>query len=162
MTTLKLDAYIPSKGEYEKYFDKFRAFMSADLSEKAKEQNAFCSSSYNGKGWYPLRSALSGSASRVFCGDINGSLGWINSHNFNAGMRVAFKVIYNPDSSLVKGCRTEKRTTLVHDVYDEKEKKNIDVTSSAPIVKFWGGKIVYGLTKKTVKVENLMKWNFGL
>ncbi len=62
MTTLKLDAYIPSKGEYEKYFDKFRAFMSADLSEKADEQGAYHDEVYEGKGWYPLRSALSGSA----------------------------------------------------------------------------------------------------
>ena len=161
MTTLKLDAYIPSKGEYEKYFDKFRAFMSADLSEKAKEQNAFCSSSYNGKGWYPLRSALSGSASRVFCGDINGSLGWINSHNFNAGMRVAFKVIYNPDSSLVKGCRTEKRTTLV---YDEKKEKNFNVTSSAPIVKF-GGKDCIWLNKEDCesgKSKEMELWTLDL
>ena len=161
MTTLKLDAYIPSKGEYEKYFNKFRAFMSADVSEKAKEQGAYCDENYNGKGClYPLRSALA--ITKVYYGYSAGRLTWDCSYDMRAGLRVAFKVIYNPDSSLVKGCRTEKRTTLVHDVYDEKEKKNIDVTSSAPIVKFWGGKIVYGLTKKTVKVENLMKWNFGL
>ena len=66
MATLKLDAYIPSKGEYEKYFDKFRAFMSADLSEKADEQGAYHDEVYEGKGWYPLRSALSGSADRLY------------------------------------------------------------------------------------------------
>ena len=31
MATLKLDAYIPSKGEYEKYFDKFRGMVSTSF-----------------------------------------------------------------------------------------------------------------------------------
>ena len=125
MTTLKLDAYIPSKGEYEKYFDKFRAFMSADVSEKVKKQDDFYDyANYEGKGWYPLRSPWSGSGFvkvGIYAGDISGNLSWGDYQSGRDGvLRVAFKVIYNPNSSLVKGCRTEKRTTLV---YDRTEKK---------------------------------------
>ena len=161
MATLKLDAYIPSKGEYEKYFDKFRAFMSADLSEKADEQGAYHDEVYEGKGWYPLRSALSGSADRVLSGNRSGCLVWNGSYSNNAGLRVAFKVIYNPECNLVKGCRTEKRTTLV---YDEKKEKNINVTSSAPIVKF-GGKDCIWLNKEDCesgKSNEMELWTLDL
>ena len=125
MTTLKLDAYIPSKGEYEKYFDKFHAFMSADVSEKVKKQDDFYDyANYEGKGWYSLRSPWSGSGFvkvGIYAGDISGNLSWGDYQSGRDGvLRVAFKVIYNPNSSLVKGCRTEKRTTLV---YDRTEKK---------------------------------------
>ena len=154
MTTLKLDAYIPSKSEYKKYFDQFRAFMSADLSEKAMAQGAFCSSNYKGKGMYPLRSPFSDSDSIAHCenkphnylkiayGHDFGDIGWFLTPMY-AGLRVAFKVIYNPDSKLVKDFRTEKRTTLVRDFT---QGIDINVTSSAPIVKF-GGKDCIGLNK---------------
>ena len=162
MTTLKLDAYIPSKGEYEKYFDKFHAFMSADVSEKVKKTNDFYDyANYEGKGWYPLRSALSGSANRIFFGNENGSLGWLDSESNLAGLRVAFKVKYNPDSNHVKGCRTKKRTTLV---YDGKKENNINVTSSAPIVKF-GGKDCIWLNREECengKFKEMELWTLDL
>ena len=169
MTTLKLDAYIPSKGEYEKYFNKFRAFMSADLSEKAKKQGAFSDKSvFKGKGWYPLRSAWSGSATRIFYGtDLGFHIGDLPSGN-HAGLRVAFKVIYNPDSSLVQGCRIEKRTTSVINVIDiyslEIDGNKINVTSSAPIVKF-GGKDCIWLNKEDCesgKSKEMELWTLDL
>ena len=144
MTTLKLDAYIPSKGEYKKYFTKFRAFMSADVSENAKEEKAFCSSEFKGKGWYRLRSPVSSSADSIYCGDECGCLNYESYDDLFAGLRVAFKIIYNPNSSLVKGCRIEKRTTLV---YKKAKKNTINVTSSAPIVRF-GGKDCIWLNKE--------------
>ena len=166
MTTLKLDAYIPSKSEYKKYFDQFRAFMSADLSEKAMAQGAFCSSNYKGKGMYPLRSPFSDSDSIAHCenkphnylkiayGHDFGDIGWFLTPMY-AGLRVAFKVIYNPDSKLVKDFRTEERTALKHG------KKNI---SSAPIVKF-GGKDCIWLNKEDCengKSKEMELWTLDL
>ena len=180
MATLKLDAYIPSKGEYEKYFDKFRAFMSADLSEKADEQGAY-HGFRKGKGWYPLRSAMLSDSPEIFIkergrivdrfplyspnsiafGDEFGELDWFSSTIDRAGLRVAFKVIYNPNSSLVKGCRIEKRTTLVYDI---KTGENINVTSSAPIVKF-GNKDCIWLNKEGCengKSKEMELWTLDL
>ncbi len=147
MTTLKLDAYIPSKSEYKKYFDQFRAFMSADLSEKAMVQGAFCSSNYKGKGMYPLRSIDSFESGLVdgiiYCIYPSSTPIWVYSTTEHTGLRIAFKVKYNPNSKLVKDFRTEKRTTLVRDFT---QGIDINVTSSAPIVKF-GGKDCIWLNK---------------
>ena len=161
MTTLKLDAYIPSKGEYKKYFTKFRAFMSADVSENAKEEKAFCSSEFKGKGWYRLRSPVSSSADSIYCGDECGCLNYESYDDLFAGLRVAFKIIYNPNSNLVKGCRTEKRTTLV---YKKAKKNTINVTSSAPIVRF-GGKDCIWLNKEDCesgKSKEMELWTLDL
>ena len=90
-------------------------------------------------------------------------------------MRVAFKVIYNPDSSLVKGfrvigfrvkggCRTEKRTTLVGVPITKFRREQIHVTSSAPIVKF-GGKDCVWLNKEDCesgKSKEMELWTLDL
>ena len=54
---LIMNAYIPSAGEYDQYFKKFRAFMNANLSEKARKNGAFESEKYK-KGCYFLRTAF--------------------------------------------------------------------------------------------------------
>jgi len=58
-------------------------------------------------------------------------------------LRVALPLIYNPQSSIVRGCRNLKRTTKV---WNEKNKEDEKVTSEAPIVKY--GKIDYIWTNK--------------
>ena len=60
---LIMNAYIPSAGEYDQYFKKFRAFMSANLSEKARKNVAFENSDYK-KGYYFTRTAFPGSSVR--------------------------------------------------------------------------------------------------
>ena len=154
--------------------------MSADLSEKADEQGAY-HGFRKGKGWYPLRSAMLSDSPEIFIkergrivdrfplyspnsiafGDEFGELDWFSSTIDRAGLRVAFKVIYNPNSSLVKGCRIEKRTTLVYDI---KTGENINVTSSAPIVKF-GGKDCIWLNKEDCesgKSKEMELWTLDL
>jgi len=61
---LYLNAYIPSAGEYDQYFKKFRAFMSAKRSKKAEKNGAWENSDY-GKGYYFLRTAFVGSSTNV-------------------------------------------------------------------------------------------------
>lgn len=159
MTTLKLDAYIPSMGEYKKYSNKFYAFMGADVSKKAKEQGAYCAPSYPGKGLYPLRSIDSFESGLVdgiiYCIYPSSTPIWVYSTTEHTGLRIAFKVKYNPNSKLVKDCRTEERTALKHG------KKNI---SSAPIVKF-GGKDCIWLNKEDCengKSKEMELWTLDL
>lgn len=142
MAELKLKAYIPSSDEYEKYFEKFRAFMSADVNEKAEDQGAYISDSYIGKGFFPLRTPWSSNSHELVYGHPSGSLGWSYSDYSDAGLRVAFNLIYNPKSCLVKGSTNEQRTTEVYD-----EGKVIKVTSIAPIITFGDKKCIW-LNKK--------------
>ncbi len=131
MSELLEYGYAPSISEYDKYFEKFRAFMSADVSAVAKNQGAWVSDSYKGKGYFPTRSPLSESSSRVYSGNPNGVRGWDYSNYEHAGLRVALNLIYNPDSSLVKGCKNLKQTSLV---YDKQTGDDIKITSTAPII----------------------------
>lgn len=141
ITTIKTKAYIPSATEYDKYFSRFRAFMGARLSQKAKEKGAWKSYDYD-KGYFFMRSALSGSSIRVWYGYDYGTRGWSFTCMTDAGLRVAFQTIYDPKSSLVKGSRKVTQKSLV---YDENGKSEYTengeikkVTSTADIVKIGG------------------------
>lgn len=132
MSTLKLDAYIPSLSEYKKYKEKYPAFMSADLSKFAKKQ--FTSKGdYKGKCTFPLRSIRSNDTKRFWFGSANGNLTTNYSYTKSTGLRVAFNIKYDPGDTIVKKCKLQKRTTNVLDYNTEDNKK---VTSVAPIVKF--------------------------
>lgn len=140
MAKLTLFAYVPSASEYDKYFDKFRAFMSADVSEKAKDNGAFASDNYYNKGWYFLRSAVAGYSHGVWVGYNYVKRLWNYSSIHSAGLRVAFNLIYNPKCNLVKGCRIMERTTKV---WDYEKYEDIEVTSKAPIVEYGGNKCIW-------------------
>lgn len=146
MSELILDAYIPSAGEYDKHWDKFRAFIGAKLSAKAKKQGAYENDTYK-NGWYFLRTPLAGSFNGVSYGIPDGTRVWNYTRIIDAGLRVAFQLIYNPECNLVKGCKTMTQTSKVWD--DVKGKvysgngKEIKVTSEAPIIEFGGKKCIW-------------------
>lgn len=137
MSIVKAKAYIPSVGEYDTLKEKYPAFASADVSEKAKKQGAGVSSDYKDKGFYPLRfaSALSRSSTRVAYGNSSGFRDWLYTGNTYAGLRVALPLIYNPHYSIVRCCRQEARTTKIWDI---DKSANIVVASKAPVVNYGG------------------------
>ncbi len=161
MSELLEYGYVPSTSEYDKYFEKFRAFMSADVSAKAKEQGAWVSDNYKGKGYFPMRSPLPGSSYGVSYGDTDGTLAWIFGTHLHAGLRVALNLIYNPDSSLVKGCKYLKQTSLV---CDEETDEDIKVTSTAPIITVDGTQFIW-LNKEDCEVgtaKTMELWSLEL
>ncbi len=163
---LYLNAYIPSAGEYDIYFNKFIAFMGAKLSEKAKKNGTYSDDTYDA-GNYFLRTALAWSSDKVFYGCYNGARDWSFSDRKGAGLRVAFQLIYNPENSLVKGCQTKTQTSLVYDngkpeYTGNGERK--EVTSKAPIVMF-GGKECIWLNKEECesgKDKTMKLWTLEL
>ncbi len=165
---IELKAYLPSVGEYDECFKKYRAFVSAQVSKKAESNGTFESDNYSGNGYYFMRSALAGSSGKVLCGFDCGVRGWFYSCNASTGLRVAFQLIYNPKSATCQSCQIEKRTTTVYDdkdapLYsgDGKDKK---ITSEAPIVEFDGKKCIW-LNKEECEsgVDKTMKlWTLEL
>lgn len=125
-------ANLIGEGDYQEIKTKFPAFLSAPLSKKAKKQDAYESDTYN-TGWYFTRKAWAGSSGQVESVCTDGDLGWSLSNRSDAGLRVALQTIYNPDSSLVKGCQEISRTAQI---WDEKKQKVIETTSKAPVVTF--------------------------
>jgi len=159
---LYLNAYIPSAGEYDMYFNKFIAFMGAKLSEKAKKNGAYFSDVHNA-GYYFLRT-ITGNG--IACGSDNGRRCWRNQSDTKIGLRVAFQLIYNPENSLVKGCQTKTQTSLVWEDglpgYGSGENKQ--VISKAPIVMF-GGKECICLNKEECesgKDKTMKLWTLEL
>lgn len=167
MAELVLDAYIPSKEEYDFYYYKFRTFMCADLSEKVRNQ-------YRGAGAiiiplagsYWLRS--SGSILDVDYEDE----AWVGERNDTRStawccsdkvfLRVALQLKYNPECKIVKDCKVVERAQWVFDsengtIYSS-EGKNRFFQSSAPIVTF-GKKEYIWLNKKECErgVDKTMK-----
>lgn len=133
MSVLKLDAYIPSCSEYIKYQKKFPAFMSANLTKTAIKQGLKPNKFYKGKRWFPLRSIQSKETKRIWLGSSNGNLSSNYSHIHNTGLRIAFNIKYNPENSIVKNCKLQKRTTNILNYSLEVDE---NITSVAPIVKF--------------------------
>lgn len=136
MSTIKTKAYIPSVSEYNKYFYKFRAFMSARISEKAKENGARESLEYKGIGTYFLRSPSDyPELHHICCGSDKGLYWRKKTHLEDNGLRVAFMLKYNSESSVVKSCQEVEQQTLM---FDKSSNENKTFTSKAPIVKFGG------------------------
>ena len=140
MKNLTLKAYIPSASEYEKYFEEFRAFMSADVSNKASNKGTFVSRDFEGKGTYFLRSAVKDYPTLVECGSHIGGLFSRDCNKTSNGLRIAFNLIYDPNSDIVKNCETIYQKT---EVVDYEENHQIWVDGYAPIVKFGGRKCIW-------------------
>lgn len=94
-----------------------------------------------------MRTALARSSSRVYYGHDDGTRGWSDSRIANAGLRVAFQLIYNPESKLVKGCEEMEQESLVFEDEngpeysgDGQQKK---IKGKAPIVVFGGKKCIW-------------------
>jgi len=165
---IELKAYLPSVGEYDECFKKYRAFVSAKVNDKAEKNRAFESDNYSGNGYYFMRSALAGSSDRVYFGDDSGVRDCRYGYSSDAGLRVAFQLIYNPKSATCQSCQIEKRTTTV---YDDKNAplysgygKDKKITSEAPIVEFDGKKCIW-LNKEECEsgVDKTMKlWTLEL
>ncbi len=131
-TILREKVYIPSASEYDAARRKYLAFMGAKLSEKARNDGAGESDDYIA-GYFFLRSPFLGSTDRVYCGHDDAARDWYYASASNAGLRVAFNLIYNPECDLVRGCRMETRKALV---WNPENGKDETVESTAPIVKF--------------------------
>lgn len=56
-TVIRAKAHLPFESDFDKYFSRFRAFMGAKLSQKAKENGAWENSDYD-KGYFFMTSAL--------------------------------------------------------------------------------------------------------
>ena len=111
MATIENFVNLPSKADWEEILEKFPAFASADLSEKAKKEGAHRNSDYK-TGWYFTRTVWPGWLTpALWIMTLDGGLSHRLSYDDDAGLRVALQTIYNPDNSLVKGC---KESTSCH------------------------------------------------
>ena len=140
MKKLKLYGYIPSVSEYNKYYPRFRAFMSADVRVESKiscvdemnlENNDYL------KGYFPLRTPRS--TYEIYCGFPDGRLDFHFESMPIYGLRLAFNLIYNPKSKIVKKVSFEERTTEVY----SRQEGEIKITGKAPIIIFGGRKCIW-------------------
>ncbi len=129
MAELRLKAYPVSQRQQMKLANKFRAFASADLSERAEKEGARKSEHY-GTGHYPTRSAHG--TSFICYVAAYGALIDVRSNSSDSGVRVALQIIYNPNNSIVKSCHSVKRTAEIQITNFKVEK----VTNVAPVVTF--------------------------
>ena len=138
MAIVKAKAYIPSTVEYDALEEKYPAFAGGELSEKAKKQGAWESIEYKNKGFYFLRTPIIGSSSTIHGGHVFGVRARGTTSLASAGLRVALGLIYNPKSSLVRGCRNLKLTSKGWN-----GEKEVYVTSTAPVVKYGGNDYIW-------------------
>ncbi len=140
--TIRAKAYIPSIGEYNTLKEKYPAFVAAQLSRKAYEQN----SSFNVStdcGTYPLRNFHSW--------ECKGKFYYVNSYGklecgwpVGVGLRVALSLKYNRKSSIVRRCRLYTQEDCLVDYSGEKGVYHYEtVTSIAPVVTFGGIKYIW-------------------
>ncbi|MCM1368697.1 MAG: hypothetical protein NC184_07830 [Roseburia sp.] len=153
---LEVYAYLPSAGEYDKYFYKFRAYMSAEISDFADEglldqrriHHKYSSTDINNE-WYYLRTPKFAPSGYPLIGIAfsNGVRDWESTGLNTLGLRVAFRLIYDPRSKIVKRAKTVKKTTEVYECKNQPEcssnGKRITVTSEAPIIKFAGKECIW-------------------
>ena len=91
-------------------------------------------------------------------GSPNGNCGWRDQCDTYIGLRVSFQLIYNPENSIAKSCKTKTQTSSVWDGYEHK------VTDEAPIVMF-GGKECIWLNKEECgsgKDKTMKLWTLEL
>jgi len=159
---LILKAYIPSSQEYNFYSKEFKAFMAAMLSKKAKKNDAYMSDTYN-SGYYFLRTCVPEFADKVYIGNYNCSKNYASTHMKAAGLRVAFQLVYNPKSKIVKHCKIKSKKSLVF-INSKPKPETKQIKSKAPIVKF-GGKECIWLNKKECesgKDKTMKLWTLEL
>lgn len=133
MKTLLLDAFIPSKEEYQKYKYKFPAFMKPKLS---KNKNWFNVDPQNKQinGWFILRSSSKKSHELLICsGDEIREFNYTNHSRYTVGLRIAFKLKYNPNSSIFKSIQYKSSSIYI---YEEKTNKEKKIINTAPILTF--------------------------
>ena len=129
MAEIRLKAYPVSKMQQEKLTERFCAFASVDVSERAEKEGAWKSEHY-GTGHYPTRSAHG--TSFICYVTAYGALIDVRSNSSDSGVRVALQTIYNPNNSIVKSCHSVKRTAEIQITNFKVEK----VTNVAPVVTF--------------------------
>lgn len=133
MSKINLKAYIPSANEFDELKEKFPAFASANVSEKAKMQGTVFSDVYKNKGCYLLRSAYSGSSIGIDIGHMNGTRKWDYVNSIVSGLRLSLSLKYNANSSVVKSLKNVERTTEVW-----AKERDVEVKSVAPVVNYGG------------------------
>ena len=127
--------------------------MGAKLSSKAKSNGAH--EYENGNGYYPIASARSRDKRLMNAYAGKGFLAFQKSDTREAGLRVAFQIIYDSQSDIVKS--SHEKTQTLND--GEKE-----ITSTATICKF-GGKDCIWLNEEECRngTEKTMKfWTLEL
>lgn len=169
MTKLILRAYIPSTSEYDKAWEKYRAFMGAELSEKAKREAVWEFPEYK-KGSFFLRNQFHGTTYKVAFGLENGSRYWSYSDHNHSGLRVAFNFTYSPKCKLVRNCKMIERKSLV---YENKNGETLYVNggykkvikSRAPIITLKNGTPCIWLNKddcEEKKSNTIQLWTLDL
>ncbi len=144
MAKLRLKAYIPSATEYAMAWEKYQAFMGAELSEEARKNGAYEGNTalpLTTKGIFFLRSQAGTPTGFCYGLELGIRLGF-GKYNDMAGLRIAFNLIYNSESNLVKDCTDEYRLSLVssHGSCDFRVNSSVDDTeSTAPIITLTNG-----------------------
>ncbi len=139
MAEIKLKAYPVSEMQQRKLKEKFRAYSSADLSERAAEEGAWKSDF--GTSWYYTRSARAKSSSYVLCVYDDGAPYDIGlTSGTDGGLRVALQIAYNPECDIVKNCKEQTRTAKI---WNETLTRVGKVTSTAPIVAYGKNEYVW-------------------
>ncbi len=169
MSKITLNAYIPSISEFDEVWKNFPAFVNAELSEKVKKENVWEFDEYN-KGSFFLRNSFNGKDCKVAFGLFNGTRNYSYSDHNHAGLRVAFNLLYNPKSYLIKRCKTERRKSLIYENKDASPVYNLGgqnkkVTSRAPIIPLENGTKCIWLNKEECdkEVSEVMKlWTLDL
>ena len=149
-------AYPPSAGEFDKYFYKFRAFMPAEIPDFADERllhereigRKYGTTDVDNE-WYFLRTPKFAPSGYPLIGMAfsNGVRDWESTGLNFLGLRVAFRLVYDPRSKIVRRAKTLKKTTEVYECKKQPEcsskGKRITVTSEAPIIKFAGKECIW-------------------
>lgn len=141
MKSIILDSFIPSKEEYQMYKYKYPAFMNPKLS--IKKTNWFGVDSQNTPkyGWFILRSSSKSSHKLLICsGDETADFDYKNQSKYTIGLRIAFKLKYNPYSTVFKTLHEESSSIFIH---DEKKNKEKEIVNTAPIIIFGGNECIW-------------------
>ena len=137
--SINVDVSIPTFQQFNKYFEKFRAFMPAQTSAKAKEQGAGTNPD-TGNGWYFLCEPYPGYSEfmRVIA-SAGVCVPYISSDNI-AGLRVAMQLKYQKENPILKTCAPLTREAKVWEDPNgteySKQGQYTTITSTAPIITF--------------------------
>lgn len=155
MAVIKAKAYIPGAREQDLLFGRYPAFASADVSEKAKEQDVY--RDYSNKGVYYLRTTLPWKSSTpVDFVSSDGSHLIDMSLNYVPGLRVGLSLNYIPQSEIVSNCKKIKRTAWVYNetAGEDITKLSKKETSKAPVVTYGGIEYIWLNKKECEKGES--------
>ena len=142
--TIRAKSIIPSLSEYEMLRKKYPAFAGATLSLSAQFDGVYESKATQ-QGWFPLRTPVKDSESRIYFGSPIGIAQEESADRQKAGLRLYAQLKYVPTSKVVQGSQDMKKTSLVYtgDIDNIDRTCMEEVTSTAPCVSFAGINFVW-------------------